>query len=57
MQFSFKRSLLAVSLLTLATGLAQAQETVRIGYQKYGTLITLKARGTLEQRLAKDGDR
>ncbi len=28
---------------------------MRIGYQKYGTLITLKARGTLEQRLAKDG--
>ena len=55
MQFSFKRSVLAVTLLTLAAGLAQAEEVVRIGYQKYGTLITLKARGTLEQRLAKDG--
>ena len=40
--------------LTLA---AQAQEnrqterTVRVGYQKYGTLVLLKGRGTLEPRL------
>jgi len=25
---------------------------LRIGYQKYGTLVILKAKGTLEQRLA-----
>jgi sulfonate transport system substrate-binding protein len=30
-------------------------ETLRIGYQKYGTLVLLKARGTLEQRLAEHG--
>lgn len=30
-------------------------ETVRIGYQKYGTLVILKARGALEQRLAPFG--
>jgi sulfonate transport system substrate-binding protein len=38
---------------------AQAQSTsartVRIGYQKYGTLVMLRARGTLEKRLAKEG--
>jgi sulfonate transport system substrate-binding protein len=27
---------------------------IRIGYQKYGTLVLLKARGTLEKRLAQD---
>lgn len=41
---------------------AQAQATsssapkeLRIGYQKYGTLVILKARGTLEKRLAGQG--
>lgn len=35
---------------------AQARETVRIGYQKSSTLITLlKAQGTLEKTLAQDG--
>jgi sulfonate transport system substrate-binding protein len=29
--------------------------TIRIGYQKYGTLVILKARGTLEKRLAREG--
>jgi sulfonate transport system substrate-binding protein len=33
---------------------AQA-ETLRIGYQKYGTLVLLKAKGTLEKRLAAQG--
>ncbi|NTV11636.1 MAG: sulfonate ABC transporter substrate-binding protein [Zoogloea sp.] len=32
-----------------------AREQLRIGYQKYGTLIILKARGTLERRLAASG--
>ena len=27
---------------------AHAAETLRIGYQKYGTLVLLKAKGTLE---------
>ena len=29
-----------------------ASDTLRIGYQKYGTLVLLKAQGTLEKRLA-----
>ncbi len=37
------------------SALAQQKEVVRIGYQKYGTLTLLKGRGTLEQRLARDG--
>ena len=41
-----------------ATQQARAQEgtkTLRIGYQKYGTLVLLRARGTLEKRLAQQG--
>lgn len=34
---------------------AQSQRTLRIGFQKYGTLTILKARGTLEKRLAAQG--
>ena len=34
---------------------AQAAETLRIGYQKYGTLVLLKAKGSLEKRLAERG--
>lgn len=34
---------------------AQAKGTLRIGYQKYGTLTILKGRGTLEKRLAGHG--
>ena len=30
-------------------------KTLRIGYQKYGTLVLLKARGTLEKRVANEG--
>jgi sulfonate transport system substrate-binding protein len=34
----------------------QAQaDTLRIGYQKYGTLVLLKAKGSLEKRLAEQG--
>jgi len=32
---------------------SQSSQELRIGYQKYGTLVILKARGTLEKRLAK----
>ena len=47
--------LLATSVLLLNTATASAEvaeNTLRIGYQKYGTLILLKARGTLEPQLA-----
>lgn len=33
------------------TGQIQAQTTLRIGYQKYGSLVLLKASGALEKRL------
>ncbi|TDV11482.1 sulfonate ABC transporter substrate-binding protein [Paraburkholderia caballeronis] len=40
--------------LAAASGAAQAQgsKTLRIGFQKYGNFVVLKARGTLEKRLA-----
>jgi sulfonate transport system substrate-binding protein len=49
--------LLAAAIASGSTGLpgralAQTPATIRIGYQKYGTLTLLKGRGTLEQRLA-----
>jgi sulfonate transport system substrate-binding protein len=34
---------------------AQSKSTLRIGYQKYGTLTLLKARGTLDKQLAARG--
>ncbi|MGN8554768.1 UNVERIFIED_CONTAM: sulfonate ABC transporter substrate-binding protein, partial [Microbacterium sp. SLM126] len=65
---SLRRRLL-LGALVIATGVAygllaspaQAQSSavngreLRIGYQKYGTLTLLKARGTLEKRLAPQG--
>ena len=42
-------TLLAGALISLV-GTSQAEE-LRIGFQKYGTLTVLKARGTLEERL------
>lgn len=47
-------ALLAVGLSLGALSHAQA-ESLRIGYQKYGTLVLLKAKGTLEKRLAAQG--
>src|ERR1700678_2911459 len=41
--------LMAFAPFTLAQN---ADNVVRIGYQKYGTLVLLKARGSLEKRLA-----
>lgn len=38
--------------LTASAQAANNTNVLRIGYQKYGTLILLKARGTLEKRLA-----
>ena len=56
---SVKRGTIAVSSTALIVALAfvfaysaSAPEQLRIGYQKYGTLIILKARGALEKRLA-----
>ncbi|MBY0256607.1 sulfonate ABC transporter substrate-binding protein [Methylobacterium sp.] len=44
--------LTALALLTLGVLHARADERViRIGYQKYGTLVLLKGKGLLEQRL------
>ena len=51
---------LAVTLLVCAVlpNLANAEQTLRIGYQKSSTLLTLlKARGSLEQRLQAQGIR
>jgi len=51
-------TLLAAAALMASAANAPAQApagTLRIGYQKYGTLILLKARGTLEKRLAAQG--
>jgi sulfonate transport system substrate-binding protein len=46
--------LILSALVPLALGqkVDPADHVVRIGYQKYGTLVLLKARGTLEKRLA-----
>jgi sulfonate transport system substrate-binding protein len=47
--------LVAISILIAAMSAASAQNAdnvLRIGYQKYGTLVLLKARGSLEKRLA-----
>ncbi|WP_271410096.1 sulfonate ABC transporter substrate-binding protein [Pseudomonas sp. Q1-7] len=54
---TLRRSLAALFTAALAFGaITQAQaETLRIGYQKYGTLVLLKAKGTLEKRLAAQG--
>jgi sulfonate transport system substrate-binding protein len=49
---------LALLASALLPAWAQAEQTVRIGYQKSSTLLTLlKARGSLEQRLSAEGVR
>lgn len=52
-----RRGLVALFAAAVAAGaIAEAQaETLRIGYQKYGTLVLLRAKGTLEKRLAAQG--
>nr|WP_312230992.1 sulfonate ABC transporter substrate-binding protein [Pseudomonas sp.] len=54
---TLRRSLVALFAAAISFGaLTQAQaETLRIGYQKYGTLVLLKANGALEKRLAAKG--
>ncbi|KAF0864857.1 ABC transporter substrate-binding protein [Pseudomonas sp. LD120] len=52
-----RRGLVALFAAAVSFGaIVQAQaETLRIGYQKYGTLVLLKAKGTLDKRLALQG--
>ena len=52
-----RRGLVALFVAAVSLGVTlQAQaDTVRIGYQKYGTLLLLKTKGTLEKRLAEQG--
>jgi sulfonate transport system substrate-binding protein len=51
------KKIIAVAVLSMTTALAGVgasygqDKTVRIGYQKYGKLVLLKTRGTLEPRL------
>ncbi|CAM3201628.1 aliphatic sulfonate ABC transporter substrate-binding protein [Ectopseudomonas mendocina] len=54
---TLRRSLVALFAAAISFGaITHAQaETLRIGYQKYGTLVLLKAKGTLEKRLAGQG--
>jgi sulfonate transport system substrate-binding protein len=52
-----RRGLVALFAAAVSFGvLNQAQaDTLRIGYQKYGTLVLLKAKGSLEKKLADQG--
>ncbi|WP_248323073.1 sulfonate ABC transporter substrate-binding protein [Caballeronia sp. Sq4a] len=56
-----RRALLTLAALgasALASNAARADDaskTLRIGYQKYGNFVVLRARGTLEKRLAPQG--
>ena len=59
---TLRRSLVALFAAAISFGaITQSQaasedkSVLRIGYQKYGTLVLLKARGTLEKRLAERG--
>jgi sulfonate transport system substrate-binding protein len=56
MKTSRRRTLQWLAAAPLLAGTARAdQKTVRIGYQKYGLLLVLKARGTLDQALREKG--
>ncbi|WP_175942103.1 sulfonate ABC transporter substrate-binding protein [Caballeronia sp. BCC1704] len=51
-------TLAALGASALASNIARADDagkTLRIGYQKYGNFVVLRARGTLEKRLAPQG--
>jgi sulfonate transport system substrate-binding protein len=51
----FVTGLIVCSLALGSSAWAQNSHVLRIGYQKYGTLTLLKARGDLEKRLAPQG--
>src|SRR5439155_16689317 len=47
---------LSIAIVAAAVGTSYGQDkVVRIGYQKYGKLVLLKSKGTLEPKLAADG--
>jgi sulfonate transport system substrate-binding protein len=52
----FRSTVLMIALISMAAApfapSQSADSVLRIGYQKYGTLVLLKARGSLEKRLA-----
>ena len=48
-------TLLTAMVLVAKPPVAAAEQTIRIGVQKYGTLIILQTRGELEKRLASQG--
>jgi sulfonate transport system substrate-binding protein len=48
----FRVAVLAAALLALGAPAEAADKQVRVGYQKYGTFLLLKARGLLEKKLA-----
>jgi sulfonate transport system substrate-binding protein len=49
-------AVLSVSIVAAAVGTSYGQEkVVRIGFQKYGKLVLLKSKGTLEPKLASEG--
>jgi sulfonate transport system substrate-binding protein len=50
--FAIALALASVSHLGWVANALAADKTVRIGYQKYGALVLLRARGTLEEKLA-----
>ncbi|WP_313514587.1 sulfonate ABC transporter substrate-binding protein [Pseudomonas sp.] len=54
---TLRRGLAALFAAAITFGaITQAQaDALRIGYQKYGTLVLLKAKGSLEKRLAAEG--
>ncbi|WP_375787419.1 sulfonate ABC transporter substrate-binding protein [Bradyrhizobium sp. Pha-3] len=50
------RAVLSVSIVAATVGASYGQEkVVRIGYQKYGKLVLLKSRGSLEEKLKSAG--
>lgn len=52
-----RRGLVALLATAISSAALAADDahTLHIGYQKYGTLVLLKAKGSLEQRLAEQG--
>lgn len=55
-RFALRQGLAGLLALALSAGATSVTaETLRIGYQKYGTLVLLKAEGALDKRLAEHG--